>query len=149
MAKHAAAERGDNCSVAGYNKSKGKGRPPTDAVRLLSAGFVPATRLGREFGVLGRLCSSVMRFAPFATSVADGRANRDLAKARSLTIHHWGVGAQAIAAAMTEQFSLNSVSRLLLNKSGAFEELDHRLLDGDLQKKWSFSQNKIEQMFHL
>lgn len=90
-----------------------------------------------------------MRFAPFATSVADGRPNRDLAKARPLTIYHWCLGAQAITAAMTEQFSLNSVSRLLLNKNGTFEDLDHRLLDGELQKKWSFSQNKIEQIYHL
>ncbi|KAL7004038.1 Protein fmp32, mitochondrial [Cystobasidiomycetes sp. EMM_F5] len=95
----------------------------------VSPGFVPATRLGREFGLLGQVGSMLMRWTPFATSLEKG--------------------AEGIVRAIVQPYSLKESKEAFLGHSDKFEELDNALLDTSLQERWFLTQPQIEEALGL
>ena len=86
---------------------------------------MPETGLSRENGVAEKLLMRyVMPWAPFATTLHDG--------------------GRAILRAMVEEIDSTAPSDILLDKSGAWNELDSRVLDEALQRDWWLGTAEIE-----
>ena len=95
------------------------------SVAFVHTGFVPETGLSRENGVAEKLLMRyVMPWAPFATTLHDG--------------------GRAILRAMVEDVDLAAPSHILLDKSGAWDDLDSRVLDKALQREWWLGTAEIE-----